>query len=122
VRVLGAVTGAAEADFFAGIRLLLLPYRRKVMRGTTMTPASGAFVEAAAFGTPALALASAGLRSLEGSGCETAMDIRELAQRVEKVIEDDGELERLAGELTEFRQRQTLARTVDPIVSQWRRA
>ncbi len=119
VRVCGAVSDAAEADFFAGIRLLLLPYRRKVVWGTAMAPASGSFVEAAAFGTPCLALASAGLHALEGSGCESAQDLATLAERVEKLIDDGQELDRLASELECFRSRQTLARTIDPIVSQW---
>jgi hypothetical protein len=121
VRVLGAVNGDGEADFFAGIRLLLLPYRRKVVWGTAMTPASSSFIEAAAFGTPSLALASAGLQSLSGSGCESTQDLAELAERIEKLIDDGQELDRLVAEQEAFRRRQSMARTVDPIVSQWRR-
>ena len=120
IDVRGAVTGADEAAFFGTIRLLLLPYRRKIVWGRAPKPASAAFVSAAAHGTPCLALESAGLQALNGSGCVTVETVAALAARIEALVFSDDELARLEADQEAFRRRQSSARMVGPIVSQWR--
>jgi hypothetical protein len=119
VRVLGAVDGEQERQFFAGVRLVLLPYRRKTVRGVRMDPASGTFNDASAYRTPCIALASAGLDALTGSGCDTVPDLPALVHRVEELVADDAALARLADELAAFRSRQSVERSAEPVLAQW---
>lgn len=61
VEVLGAVEGRAEDDFFASVRLLVLPYGRRNSYGPATHVASGTIARAIAYQTPVVAIRFAGV-------------------------------------------------------------
>ncbi|WP_040632163.1 hypothetical protein, partial [Smaragdicoccus niigatensis] len=68
VRVLGAVEGAAEDEFFGSIRMLLAPYGARSLYGGYAVPASATAARSLAYLTPVAAYAEGALAELAATG------------------------------------------------------
>ena len=121
VEILGEVDGRALEEFFASIRLLLLPYDKQPLGGVLPQPASAAQLVAAAYGTPTLALATARVPDLEASGgCRlVAGSIVDLAAEAARIVGAPQEMEQMLAGLERFRSSLSVEPALAPYLALW---
>jgi hypothetical protein len=98
VEILGPVEGAAEGEFFASIRALLMPYSRPPVGGHEMLPTSGAHLRALSYSTPTVALRSAATDYLAAGGLSELVSggAAELARAVDALVRSAPDLDRIS--------------------------
>lgn len=123
VEVLGEVADAALEDFFASVRLALLPYTRTSLGGVAPLPASLTHLTALAHDTPVLALPTAQMNALaESGGVRVLPDIRTLAAEASRVAGDPSALQELLAEARAHLAGYEVERSVAPYLDLWSRA
>lgn len=123
VEVVGEVADARLDDFFASVRLLLLPYTRTALGGVSPLPASLTHLTALAHDTPVLALATAQMRALaESGGTRVLPDVPALAAEASRVARDATALEELMGAARAHLADYDVERSVAPYLDLWSRA
>lgn len=123
VEVLGAVEGGAEDDFFASVRLLLMPYHRPPVGRHPMLPASATQTHALVYRTPTLALRSPDTAYLEAEGLAVGVDggAAELAAAADRLARSDAELDRLVADLETYLRTAGAADPAAPYLDVWAR-
>jgi hypothetical protein len=120
VTVDGPVDGTAMTDWFAGVRLILLPYRRSRIGGIQPFASSATLGLAAAHDTPSIALTSPVMTELTGAGGgEVVADIETMVARTAELVHDDSALRLLAGKLASFRTTYGGTSAVDSMLQLW---
>ncbi|WP_236715777.1 glycosyltransferase [Mycolicibacterium phlei] len=128
VEIVGPVDGAAEDEFFASVRALLIPYNKRHWYAETY-PASGTVAHAAAYRTPVVCTDYGSLAELdESTGAvvvridrdDTADEVaRALAAAVVDLVNDDDRLREVGRGADRCRQDRSPANTATTFVSAW---
>ncbi|MEO6472288.1 MAG: hypothetical protein ABIR57_10140 [Aeromicrobium sp.] len=123
VEVLGEVVGAGEDEFFASIRLLLLPYRRRPVMRLLPFHASATHARAVAYRTPSMALRSQTMDELAAEGTCLIVDggPAELAHAAGVYLSSDDAAEKAVHGIDHFRERMTDESLIEPFLELWRR-
>lgn len=123
VEVLGAVEGRAEDDFFASVRLLLMPYHRPPVGRHPMLPASATQTHALVYRTPTLALRAPDTAYLEAEGLACGVDggAVELAAAADRLARSEADLTRLVADLEEYLRTAAAADPAAPYLGVWGR-
>lgn len=120
VDYLGSVDGCEVDEFFASVRLLLLPYRRRPIGGLRAVAASAAQLLAAAYDTPSVAIRWPAQQELGNSGgCVLADDPDDLARIAETLVGDQKRLEDAHFQLVSYRESLTTASALAPFFQLW---
>ena len=114
VTILGEVDGQAEHDFFASIRMLVVPYNARTVYFREAIPAASTVSRAIAYQTPVLSTAHGALRELAEDGGSIVVDGAgaELAAAANAAVRDTELLSRLESEAAILRR----ARSADAII------
>lgn len=121
VEILGRVEGPAEDDFFASVRLLLMPYGRPPVGGRRMLPASATHLRALVYETPTLTLRSPDTAHLEADGLTAAVTggPAELAEATNVLVRSESRLEELASRLHEAHVVADHSDPAEPFLTVW---
>lgn len=121
VEVLGAVEGSAEDEFFASIRVLLLPYDRRYVYGMEAFPASSVLMRAVSYVTPSVSLAVTNLVSAAAAGATIAVegDATALARAATALVGDPAAMDRAVKDLQAFADTQTADSAIQPFLQVW---
>lgn len=122
VEVLGEVVGTDEDDFFASIRLLLLPYHRRPVMRILPFHASATHTRAIAYRTPSMGLRSQTMDELGAEGTCLVVDggPAELAREAGLFLDSDGAPEKAVEGIDDYRRRVTSESLVAPFLELWR--
>ena len=126
VDILGAVDGPAEDEFFASIRVLLIPYAKRVTYSGEAMPASGTAARAIAYRTPLLVTDYGSLRELcrAGAALGTPLvidDVIAFAAGVNALARDEDTLTRLAEQSAVVREQRSPETLIADFVEVWAR-
>jgi hypothetical protein len=121
VEILGEVEGAAEDDFFASVRALLLPYERRYVYGSEVFPASSVLMRAIAYRTPSLSTGVGPLTSAAKNGATIALDGdgSDIAAAAAAFVDDPLALQAATDDLTAFAATQTAESAIAPYLQAW---
>ncbi len=121
VEVLGPVEGDAEDEFFASIRVLLLPYDRRFVYGMEAFPASSVLMRAVSYATPSVSLAVTNLVSAAAAGATIAAegDAEALAHAASELVNDTAAMDRAVKDLQAFAETQTADSAIQPFLRVW---
>lgn len=119
--VLGPVEGAAEDDFFASVRLLVLPYGNRHTYGLPTVPASSALTRALAYGTPTVSPPEGALVGAAARGATVLADggVPGLAATAARLVADDSALDEAAVAARAHAATQTAESAIAPYVATW---
>jgi len=119
VEVLGEVNGRDEDDFFASIRLLVMPFEAGRVYGRVMYPASGVERRAVSYQTPVLRAGSSESSLGEEPGV-IGTEPREIAEYINAVMRNEAHLRQLGEQARTRRNLQDRTRVVEPFLQIWR--
>jgi glycosyltransferase involved in cell wall biosynthesis len=121
VRVLGQVDGQAEHDFFASIRMLMVPYNARTVYFREAIPAASTVSRAIAYQTPVLSTAQGALRELEEDGGSVVVQggATELAAAANVAVRDIALLNRLESEAASLRRSRSAEAVIKDFLAVW---
>lgn len=123
VDVAGAVEGPDVDEWFASVRVILLPYRRAPIGGVRAVAASAVQALATAYDTPCLALESPSMRELsDEGGCEVFPTLAALAERAVTIARGDDAARDAQLRVVAHRLGRLPERTVGDYLSLWSHA
>lgn len=123
VEILGEVADPALDDFFASVRLVLLPYTRTSLGGVAPLPASLTHLTALAHDTPVLALPTDQMSALAATGGVRVLpDVAALAAEASRIAGDPAALEELLAQARTHLAGYDVERSVAPYLDLWSRA
>ncbi|MEV7398054.1 hypothetical protein [Aeromicrobium sp. NPDC092404] len=123
VEILGEVRGAAEDEFFASVRALLLPYERRYVYGGEVFPASSVLMRALAYRTPSLSTGVGPLSSAARAGATIVVDGdgTTMAAAAADLVDDPARLQAATDDLDAFAATQTIESAIAPYLQAWAR-
>ena len=121
VRVLGQVDGQAEHDFFASIRMLVVPYNARTVYFREAIPAASTVSRAIAYQTPVLSTDQGALRELaeDGGSVVVTGGAAELAAAANAAVRDPELLSRLESEAASLRKARSADAVIKDFLSVW---
>jgi hypothetical protein len=120
VEISGPIFGTDEDDWFASVRVIVLPYFRAPIGGLAALAASAVHAEAMAYATPCLALAWPTMDELgtEG-GCEVVGTVEQLAARAAHLALSNSDVRQAHANLVSFRATRGTESLVAPYLRLW---
>lgn len=121
VEILGEVEGEAEDEFFASIRMLVVPYNARTVYYREAIPAASTVSRAIAYQTPVLCTAQGALRELaeDGGALVVSGGGAELAAAANLAVRDSELLTRLESETALLRAARTAEKVIEDFLRVW---